>query len=284
MDAEVTSRPAPWLQTWMLWPALLLLALFFVWPTLDVLRASVFDPDFTTQHLERLFTRPIYLQVLWRTVLVALEVTLLCTLLGYPAAWFISRQPRQRQFMLLFLVFVTMWMSVLIRSFAWVVLLGREGLANQMLLSLGLADAPQALLYTPSAVLVAMVQILLPIQIVTCVGAMTEIDSGLVRAARVLGASPAQAFVRVVLPLSMDGVATAAAIVFMMAMGFFITPALLGGRSDLLLGNLIEQQVGQLKWGFAAALASLLLATTLGLLGLARAARAGWRRWVGGRR
>ena len=113
-------------------------------------------------------------------------------------------------------------------------------------------------------------------------GAMTEIDSALVRAARVLGANPVQAFSRVVLPLSMDGLLTAFSIVFMMAMGFFITPALLGGRTDMLLANLIEQQVGELKWGFAAALALVLLVTTLLALALGRGlqgiARLFWRR------
>lgn len=258
---------ASWKQTRLLWPALMLLLLFFVWPTLDVVRVSIFDPDFTLDHFDRFFTRPVYLTVLLRTIQVALEVTILCTLIGYPAAWIISRQPRQRQFLLLFLVFVTMWMSVLIRSFAWVVVLGREGIVNSVLMALQLAESPHQFLYTPTAVLIAMVQVLLPLQIVSCVGALTEIDSGLLKAARVLGASPAQAFLRVALPLSVDGLVTAASIVFMMAMGFFITPALLGGRSDLLLGNLIEQQVGQLKWGFAATLAIVLLITTL--LGLA---------------
>ena len=176
----------------------------------------------------------------------------------------------RRQMMLLFALFLTMWMSVLIRSFAWVVVFGREGFVNSLLLALGLTSEPQQMLYTSLAVLVAMVQVLLPIQIVTCMGAMTEIDSALVRAARVLGASPTQAFTRVVVPLSMDGLLTAFSIVFMMAMGFFITPALLGGRTDMLLANLIEQQVGQLKWGFAAALALVLLATTLLALAFGR--------------
>jgi len=273
----MTEMRAGLRQTWLLWPALLLLALFFIWPMLDVVRASVFDPDFTLEHFERFFTRSVYVTVLWRTVWVALEVSVLCTLIGYPAAWIISRQPRQRQFLLLFVLFTTMWMSVLIRSFAWVVVFGREGFVNGFLLALNLIGEPRQMLYTSSSVLVAMVQVLLPIQIVTCVGAMAEIDSGLVRAARVLGASPVMAFARVVVPLSMDGLLTAFSIVFMMAMGFFITPALLGGRADLLLANLIEQQVGQLKWGFAAALALVLLATTLlalvlgrGVQGLAR--------------
>ncbi|MEZ5646132.1 MAG: ABC transporter permease [Burkholderiaceae bacterium] len=252
---------------------MLLLVLFFVWPALDVGRVSIFDPDLTGANFERIFTRPVYMTVLTRTVWVAIEVTVLCTLIGYPAAWIISRQPRHLQFFLLFLVFVTMWMSILIRSFAWVILFGREGILNGLLQFLHLINEPQQFLYTPSAVLVAMVQVLLPLQIVSCLGALTEIDTGLVKAARILGANPIQTFTRVVLPLSMDGIRTAATIVFMMAMGFFITPALLGGRSDLLLGNLVEQQVGQLKWGFAAALAIVLLGTTLAAIVIGKMAR-----------
>lgn len=260
-------------QTWLLWPALLLLILFFVLPTLDVARTSVFDPDLTLRHLERFLTRSVYVDVLLRTLWVALVVAVACSAVGYPAAYFISRQPRQRQFMLMFLIFITMWMSVLIRSYAWIVVLGREGLINTLMMALDLIDSPQKLLYTSMAVYVAMVQILLPIQIVTCYGAMTEIDHSLVKAARGLGARPWQAFMRVYLPLSLPGTITAALIVFMLAMGFFITPALLGGRRDLLLGNLIEQQVGQLQWGFAAAMALVLLVATLGSIALANGLR-----------
>lgn len=265
-------------QTWQLWPAILLLALFFVWPMLDVFRASIYDPDLTLEHFERAFTRSVYMNVLMRTVWVAIEVAVLCTLIGYPAAWIISRMSRPKQMLWLLAIFMTMWMSVLIRSFTWVVFFGREGIVNDLLSAMHLIEQPVQLLYTSSAVLVAMVQVLLPIQMVSCMGALTEIDSSLVRAARVLGANPVQAFVRVVIPLSMDGLRTAASIIFMMAMGFFITPALLGGRTDQLLANLIEQQVGQLKWGFAAALAIVLLATTLLVLALARIAPALLRR------
>ena len=259
-----------WRNSFLVWPALLLLAIFFIWPTLDVARVSIFDPDFTLGHFERAFTRSVYVNVLTRTVWVALEVAALCTLIGFPAAWIISRQPAKRQVLMLFGLLLTMWMSVLIRSFSWVVVFGREGVVNSLMLALGLTSEPQQMLYTSTAVTVAMVQVLLPIQIITCVGAMTEIDASLVKAARVLGASPSQAFFRVVVPLSKDGLITAFAIVFMLAMGFFITPALLGGRTDLLLANLIEQQVGQLKWGFAAALALVLLVTTLSTLALGK--------------
>jgi len=142
-----------------------------------------------------------------------------------------------------------------------------------LLISLQLVDKPMKLLYTSGAVYLAMVQILLPVQIVTCYGAMTQIDGDLVKAARILGAKPRQAFLRVFLPLSLDGTITAALIVFILSMGFFITPALLGGQHNLILGNLIEQQVGRLNWGFASTLGVVLLVATLGSVLMARVAR-----------
>lgn len=250
-------------NTWLLWPALILLLAFFLIPSLDIIRASIYDPEFTTKHFDRVFTRPIYLDVLWRTIRVSLIVSVMCAIVGYPVAYFIVQQPRHRQFFFLFLVFIPMWMSVLIRSYAWMVVLGREGLINTSLIGLGLADEPLKMLFTTGAVYVAMVQILLPIQIVTCYSAMSEIDLDLIRAARVLGARPWQAIRRVFLPLSLDGTITGGIIVFMLSMGFFITPALVGGRKDMMLANLIEFHVDQLNWGFAAAIAMVLLLATV---------------------
>ncbi|GAB5470860.1 MAG: hypothetical protein Kilf2KO_38900 [Rhodospirillales bacterium] len=247
----------------LLLPALGLLAAFFLLPSLDVIQASIMDPDFTTRHFERIVDRSVYLRVFWRTLEVSLVVALLAALVGYPVAYFITLQPRRLQFLLIFLIFIPLWMSILIRSYAWMVVLGRDGIVNSALLGLGLVDKPARLLFTTGAVYVAMLQILLPVQIVTCYAAMSEVDRDLVRTARVLGAKPLQAFRRVFLPLTLDGTITGAVIVFMLSMGFFITPALVGGRGDLMLANLIEGQVQQLNWGFAAALGILLLAGTV---------------------
>lgn len=251
---------------WLFLPATLLLVAFIAAPSFDLFRASVFDPDFTTAHFERLINRSVYLDVMWRTIRVSLTVAVLCTLIGYPVAFFINLQPRRRQTLLLFLILIPMWMSILIRTYAWIVILGRDGLVNQMLAMLGLATEPMQMLYTSGAVLAAMVQILLPIQILTCYAAMTEIDFDLIRAARVLGARPRQALARVFLPLSLDGTLTGLVIVFMLSMGFFITPALLGGRQDTMIANLIEFQVQRLNWSFAAALGVVLLVLTVGMI------------------
>ena len=201
--------------------------------------------------------------VLWRTIKVSFIVSVLCAVIAYPVSYYIVQRPRKQQLYLLFLVFIPLWMSVLIRSYAWMVVLGREGVINTAFIGLGLLDAPTKMLFTTSAVYIAMVQILLPIQIVTCYSAMCEIDLDLVRAARVLGAKPWQAIRRVFLPLSLDGTITGAIIVFMLSMGFFITPALVGSRKDVMLANLIEFQVEQLNWGFASALAIVMLVATI---------------------
>lgn len=257
---------------WLFLPATLLLVAFIVAPSLDLFRASIFDPDFTTKHFARLVDRGVYLDVMGRTIRVSLIVAVLCTIIGYPVAFFINLQPRRRQTLLLFLILIPMWMSILIRTYAWIVVLGRDGLVNQALAALGLAAEPVQMLFTSGAVLAAMVQILLPIQILTCYAAMTEIDFDLIRAARVLGAKPRQAIARVFLPLSLDGTLTGLVIVFMLSMGFFITPALLGGRQDMMIANLIEFQVQRLNWSFAAALGVVLLVLTVGMIVVLRGA------------
>lgn len=259
---------------WMLWPALTLLLACFLLPSVDILRASVMDPELTFEHFARFMDRAVYMRVLWHTVEVSFVVAIVCALIAYPVAYFIVQSPRKIQFVLLLLIFIPLWMSILIRSYAWMVVLGREGVINSLLMGIGLIDTPVRLLFTTSAVYVAMIQILLPIQIVTCYSAMSDIDLGLVRAARVLGASPWQATRRVFIPLSLNGTVTGIIIVFMLSMGFFITPALLGGRRDLLLANLIEFNVQQLNWGFAAAIAlMLLLAAIIGIVVIRLGAR-----------
>lgn len=251
-------------------PALLLALVMFAVPVAFVMTESLFTPEFSLAHFERFFGRPVYLTVYRNTLFVSAVVAGLCLLIGYPMAYFIVNQPAGRRPLLLFLVLVPLWMSILVRTYAWMVVLGREGIVNEMLRYLGLVDEPLKLLFTTGSVYIAMVQILLPIMIVTCFSAMTEIDTGLVRAARVCGATPFAAFRKVFLPLSLEGALTGWSVIFILSMGFFIVPELLGGRRDVLLGNMIVNQVSQANWGFAGALAIVLLVSTILLLGLVR--------------
>jgi ABC-type spermidine/putrescine transport system permease subunit I len=163
----------------------------------------------------------------------------------------------------LIIVLLPFWTSVLVRSYAWMVLLGRKGLVNETLLATGLIDAPLKLLNTPLAVHIAMIHILLPYMILPIASVLRQIDGAFPRAAAGLGAAPWRVFMQVVLPLSMPGVAAGVLLVFVLSLGFYITPALVGGPRDLMLSMLIAQQVDLLNWPYAACLSATLLAATL---------------------
>ncbi|SLN71536.1 Spermidine/putrescine transport system permease protein PotB [Falsiruegeria litorea R37] len=255
-------------------PGIALILMLFLIPVGIVFQQGLFDPVFTTEHFVRFATRGAYMRIFWSTLQISTVVALVCLLVGYPIAYFIVRQAPARRPFLMFLVLVPMWMSILARTYSWMVVLGKEGIINQSLIWLGLVDEPIKMLFTTGAVYVAMVQIMLPILIVTCFSSMTEIDQSLLRAARIMGASPRKAFREVFLPLSAEGAITGTLIVFILSMGFFIVPALLGGRRDAMLANVISGQVSQTNWGFAAALSIVLLGATLLVLFLVRGASA----------
>jgi ABC-type spermidine/putrescine transport system permease subunit I len=166
----------------------------------------------------------------------------------------------------LVVVLLPFWTSVLVRSYAWMVLLGRHGLINEALRSLDLIDAPLRLLNTSLAVHVAMIHILLPYMILPIASVLRQIDPALSRAAAGLGATPSGVFRQVVLPLSMPGVAAGVLLVFVLSLGFYITPMLVGGPRDMLLSMLIAQQVDLINWPYAACLSATLLAATLAML------------------
>ncbi|MGI6853965.1 ABC transporter permease [Mesorhizobium sp. 1B3] len=251
-------------------PALVLALLMFAVPVAFVFTEAFFTPELSLAHFERFFARQAYLSVYQNTLLVSAITSTICLLLGYPMALFIVHQPPHRRPLLLFLVLVPLWMSILVRTYAWMVVLGREGIINTVLQWLGIINEPLPMMFSTGAVYVAMVQLLLPIMIVTCYSAMTEIDPGLVRAACVCGASPLAAFRKVFLPLSLEGAVTGWSVIFILSMGFFIVPALVGGRKDVLLGNMIVNQISQANWGFAGALAIILLVSTIMLVGALR--------------
>lgn len=255
-------------------PGIVLILMLFLIPVGIVFQQGLFDPVFTTDHFVRFAKRGAYMRIFWNTLQVSAIVALACLLIGYPIAYFIVRQPAARRPFLMFLVLVPMWMSILARTYAWMVVLGREGIINQVLLTLGVIDDPIKMLFTTGAVYVGMVQIMLPILIVTCFSSMTEIDQSLLRAARIMGASPRKAFREVFLPLSAEGAITGTLIVFILSMGFFIVPALIGGRKETMMANVISGQVSQTNWGFAAALSIVLLAATLLILTFVRSASA----------
>jgi ABC-type spermidine/putrescine transport system permease subunit I len=248
----------------LLGPPLAFLLVVFVVPLLRVIWGSVFAPDFTLAFYERMWRTPVYGRVFWITLKISLLTTVFAALLGYPAAYFLAAvKPRTRQLLLL-CVIVPFFLSVLVRNYVWMVLLQRTGLVNRLLTEWGVVAAPLDLMYNELGVLVAMVNMLLPYMIFPVLSALLAIPPELRQASASLGAHPARTFWRVTLPLSMPGVAAGGLLVFIVSLGFFITPALLGGPRQMMVSNLIEFSVRQvLNWPFAFALANTLLLGTL---------------------
>lgn len=245
-------------------PSVAFLAIIFVYPISIFLSKCFFDPAPTLKHLSHLFEDPVFIKVLWITFKISFTVTVLCLLIGYPIAYLLSGVSEGVRNVLMILVLIPFWTSLLVRTYAWMVILGRNGIVNQLLMGLGLLDTPLKMLHTEFAVDVGMVQMMTPFMVLSLFSVMKGIDRGLLKAAESLGASRIQAFIRVFLPLSLPGIGAGSLLVFIYSLGFFITPALLGGRKEVMLSMLIDEQVSVLlNWGFASALALLLLLSTL---------------------
>lgn len=255
-------------------PGLLWLILFFAVPLAVLLGYSVLhrgtyggvSPGFTLEHYQR-FADPIYLSIVWRTLWIALATTGLCLLLGYPVAYVIARAGRWRH-LLLFLVILPFWTSFLVRTYAMIVLLRGGGVVNSVLTGLGVVAAPLDLLYTPGAVLAGLVYGYLPFMILPIYASLERLDLDLLDAAEALGARAFSRFRRVTLPLSLPGVAAGSLLVFIPALGAFLTPDLLGGAKSLMLGNLIQNQFGPARnWPFGSAVSFALMGVVfVGLL------------------
>ncbi|CAB3709889.1 ABC transporter permease [Achromobacter marplatensis] len=246
-------------------PLVVLLLVLLIYPVGQLLLLSfVGDQGFTLTQYHRLFESSVYVNVLLITLKISLWTTFFSVVAGYPVAYLISSLSAKRKTSLLFWVLLSFWTSFLVRTFAWVVLLGRNGVVNQLLQALGILDAPANLLYNFGSVLVGMVHALMPLAVLTMLSVMENIDRNLPRAASTLGARPGTAFWKIYFPLSMPGVAAAAIMVFVTAIGFFITPALLGGRKETMITQIIIDQVQQtMNWEFAGAVSVLLLVVVL---------------------
>ncbi|SEJ93478.1 ABC transporter permease subunit [Achromobacter sp. NFACC18-2] len=246
-------------------PLVLLLVVLLIYPVGQLLLLSVFgEQGFSLAQYQKLFASSVYVNVLLITLKISLWTTFFSVVAGYPVAYLISSLSARRKTSLLFWVLLSFWTSFLVRTFAWVVLLGRNGVVNQLLQALGILDAPANLLYNFGSVLVGMVHALMPLAVLTMLSVMENIDRNLPRAASTLGARPGTAFWKIYFPLSMPGVAAAAIMVFVTAIGFFITPALLGGRKETMITQIIIDQVQQtLNWEFAGAVSVLLLVVVL---------------------
>lgn len=240
-------------------PLVVYMCVFYVYPLLRMVMMSFLTPQFTLKHYSEFFTN-IYLRALYVTIKVSTIVTLICLLLGYPLSYYLSGLPPRKANILLIFVLVPLWTSVLVRTYTWIMILGRNGIINQTLVKFGLINEPLRMIYNIMGVTIGMVHVMMPFMVLSLYSVMTGIDRSLLKAAANLGARPFEAFRKVFLPLSMPGVFAGSILVFIISVGFFITPALLGGRREIMISMVIEQAVSVfLNWGFASAASFILL-------------------------
>lgn len=257
-------------------PLLLLMLAMFILPIVLMLARSVTQPDWTIEHYRNLIETSVYLRVLGRTLRIALITTVACAVLGYPLAYWMRGLPPQRQVLAVALVVLPFWISILVRTYAWIVVLGNAGVVNRVLLDLGLIGAPAAFLYNELGVIIGTTNVLLPFLVLPLFAAMVRIDDRLLLAAESLGASRATVFRRVFFPLSVPALAAGSILVFILTFGFFITPAILGGGRVPMVANALDLLINQFaRWETAAALSTVLLVVTLASFALSR--------WIGGR-
>jgi ABC-type spermidine/putrescine transport system permease subunit I len=250
-------------------PALILLLAFFLFPVVRMLGYSV--EAGSLDWYAKALGEGLYLQVFWNTFEIALLVTGFCLLLGYPLGFLIATTTPTWATLGFIFVLLPLWTSVLVRTYAWMVLLGRNGIFNRWLLDAGIISDPLPLLHNFTGVLIGMVHVLLPYMVLPIYGAVRRLDPAIVAAAQGLGASNWRIFWRIHVPLTLNGIFAGSVLVFVLSLGFFITPALLGGGRVMMIAVLIEQQVREtLNWPFAAALSFVLLAFTFAVYALAQ--------------
>jgi putative spermidine/putrescine transport system permease protein len=247
-------------------PAILLLLAFFVIPVVMLLTRSVTEPEPGLQNYQTLLGSATYAKVFINTFFVAGVVTLVTVLIAFPVAWALAILPKGWAAVVFAVILLSMWTNLLARTYAWMVLLQQTGLINRTLQAIGLIDQPLQLTNNLLGVTIGMVYIMLPFMILPLLGVLKKIDPAILQAAALCGATRLQALTRVLLPLALPGIASGGLMVFVMSLGYFVTPSLLGGTANMMLAELIAQQVQSLvNWGMGGAAAFVLLVVTLGL-------------------
>ena len=243
-------------------PASLALLFFFILPMVYILIRTLTENG--TADFTEFFTDPFYLDILWTTIRVSLVSTAVSLLLGYPTAYYMARTTsRLKQAMVIVILFPFL-VSAVVRSYGWMVILGTNGLLNQLLLGLGLISEPLKLLNTEAAVIIGMIHLLIPYMILSLVGVLQSIDPNVEYAAYSLGASPMTTFRKVVFPLSTPGIISGCVLVFTMSMTSYVTPKLLGGSKFRMMATMVVQEINvNFDWGAASAISYILLAVIL---------------------
>ena len=251
-------------------PALAVVAALLLVPLAWLAAQSIYADGFTLENYRRFATEDIYWRSFLLTFRIALTVTVLCNLLGYPVAYAAATLPKRWSVVVLGLVVLPFWTSVLVRAYAWMVLLQRKGLVNAILQGAGLTDQPLALINNEFGTVLATLHILLPFMVLPLYAAMRRIPPELMLAGASLGGGPVHVFLRVFLPLSMPGVVAGTVLVFVLALGFYITPELLGGGRTFMVSMLVSRNVEIYnQWGAASAIGVALIACVAGIFLLA---------------
>uniref|UniRef100_UPI00313DF92E ABC transporter permease n=1 Tax=Pseudomonas sp. OTU5201 TaxID=3043850 RepID=UPI00313DF92E len=261
---QVNETTLRWRGARNLIPALLFLGLFFLAPLIGLLLRGVLEPTPGLGNYEQLFANSAYTRVLFNTFAVGGLVTLISLLLGFPLAWVITLVPRGWGRWLLNIVLLSMWTSLLARTYSWLVLLQASGVINKMLMALGIIDQPLEMVHNLTGVVIGMSYIMIPFIVLPLQATMSAIDPMVLQAGSICGASPWTNFFKVFLPLCRPGLFSGGLMVFVMSLGYYVTPALLGGAQNMMLPEFIIQQVQSfLNWGLASAAAALLIGITL---------------------
>ena len=249
----------------LLLPTLLLLFAIFLYPLAVVLSRSFTDPQPGFANYVALWRSPAFRNILINTFEIAAWTTAVCLLLGYPFSYQLARLPKRWAQPLLGLCMIPFFTAILARLYAWTIILGDAGVINSYLIDWGVIQHPLSLLFNRLGVIIGMVHVMLPYMVIVLYSQMVGVDRSLIDAATSLGASPFAGFRRVFLPLSMPGTFAGTLLVFIISLGFFVTPAVLGGGRDVTIATFVRQEIGVLDWGAATAMSMVLLVVTVGL-------------------
>lgn len=257
----MSHRRIPYL---LLAPGMVLLILFLVLPLISIIFPTFFDGGFTLANYVSFFKDDYNMGIFWRTIKISLIATLFCVLLGVPTAYFIAQSPKKWRGLLMSITLFPLLTNSVVRSFAWITILGQNGIINTTLMNLGLISKPLTLLYTEFAIMIGSVYLFLPLMVIVLVGIFENIDTDIMEAAETLGANRIIAFVKVILPLSVPGIIVGSILVFTGSMTAYTTPQLLGGNRNIMLATFLYQNATALgNWQGASVIALIMIVATI---------------------
>jgi putative spermidine/putrescine transport system permease protein len=249
----------------LLLPGVLFLTIFMIIPILMTIGTTFFNESggFSIQGYLDFFQDRYFIEILLTTLRVSLFTTIICILLGFPAAYYISKLKQRKKAIMLLLTIFPLLTSPVVRSFSWMVIIGKNGVVNKLLMGMGLIEKPLDILYTPTAIIIGLVHLFLPLIIVTLVGVMENIETDLLKAAESLGASRLAVFSKVIIPLSVPGLVIGSILVFVGSFTAYTTPALLGGKQRVISTFLYQNAITLNEWQVASIVATIMIAVTV---------------------